>query len=204
MKTVIVALLSLLVLSDISLAEKQPKSKSANASSPSEPAVPAAGAPVDAKTYIIGAEDLLLITVWNEPQLSRVYNVRPDGKISMPLVTEVVASGLTPEKLAANITEGLTKFMQHPEVSVSVQQVLSKKYFIMGEVQKTGSFPLLIPTTVLEALVNAGGFKDFAKTKDIVVIRGTQRFKFNYNNVVKGKDRQQNILLEPGDQIIVR
>jgi polysaccharide export outer membrane protein len=169
-----------------------------------EQAAHAAGAPVDAKTYIIGSEDILVIRVWNEPQLSGTYNVRPDGKISMSLINEIVAAGLTPEKLAAVITEGLDKFMQHPEVSVSVSSVNSKKYFIMGEVNKTGSFPLLVPTTVMEALVNAGGFRDFAKKSDIIIIRGSQRHHFNFNNVMKGKDTKDNILLEPGDQIIVR
>jgi polysaccharide export outer membrane protein len=121
----------------------------------------------------------------------------------MPLAGEIVAAGLTPEKLGENITEALAKTINHPDVSVAVQQVNSKKYFIMGEVQKTGSFPLLIPTTVLEALVNAGGFREFAKKSNIMIIRGSQRFKFNYNNVYKGKSTKENILLEPGDQIVV-
>src|SRR5262249_13122665 len=119
-------------------------------------------APVDPKTFIIGADDILQITVWNEPQLSRTYNVRPDGKISMPLINEINAAGLTPEKLGATIAESLSSLMQHPEVSVAVTQVLSRKYFIMGEVQRVGAFPLTVPTTVLEALVNAGGFREFA------------------------------------------
>jgi len=161
-------------------------------------------APVDPKTFIIGADDILQITVWNEPQLSRTYNVRPDGKISMPLINEINAAGLTPERLGATIAESLSSLMQHPEVSVAVTQVLSRKYFIMGEVQRVGAFPLTVPTTVLEALVNAGGFREFAKTKDIIIMRGTQRLHFNYNNVIKGKDLSKNIKVEPGDQIIVR
>jgi polysaccharide biosynthesis/export protein len=207
MKKISLLFLSVVVLSGISWAEKQPKpSKEQSATAPKSPAEAAAhavGAPLNAKTYIIGAEDVLLIKVWNEPQLTSTYTVRPDGKISMPLAGEVVAAGLTPEKLGADITESLTKSINHPDVSVSMQQVNSKKYFIMGEVQKTGSFPLLIPTTVLEALVNAGGFRDFAKKSSIIIIRGSQRFKFNYNSVFKGKNREQNIQLEPGDQIVV-
>jgi polysaccharide biosynthesis/export protein len=176
------------------------------AGQPAPPAsVPPASVPsvVDTKTYVIGAEDVLRVLVWREPDLSGTFSVRPDGKISLPLVNEVQAAGLTPEKLSTTIGQGLMKYMTHPEVSVAVQQVMSKKYFIMGEVQKTGSFPLLIPTTVLEALVNAGGFRDFANTKKITIMRGTQRFYFNYKEVIKGKNREQNILLETGDQIIV-
>jgi len=171
------------------------------AGQPAPPASPPSV--VDTKTYVIGAEDVLRVLVWREPDLSGTFSVRPDGKISLPLVNEVQAAGLTPEKLSATISQGLMKYMTHPEVSVAVQQVMSKKYFIMGEVQKTGSFPLLIPTTVLEALVNAGGFRDFANTKKITIMRGTQRFYFNYKEVIRGKNREQNILLENGDQLIV-
>jgi polysaccharide biosynthesis/export protein len=206
MKKISLLLLPAVILSSISWAAKQPKQSKEQAATTklSEAAAAhAAGAPINAKTYVIGAEDVLFIKVWNEAQLTAAYIVRPDGKISMPLAGEVVAAGLTPEKLGADITEALSKSINHPDVSVSIQQVNSKKYFIMGEVQKTGSFPLLIPTTVLEALVNAGGFRDFAKKSGIVIIRGSQRFQFNYNNVYKGKNREQNILLEPGDQIVV-
>jgi len=111
---------------------------------------------------------------------------------------------LTPEKLGENIAEGLSKVMKRPEVSVSVQQVNSSKYFIQGEVFRTGAFPLIGPTRVLEALSNTGGFKDFANTKNIVILRGEgQRFKFNYKEVIQGKKMEQNIFLESGDQIIV-
>jgi len=207
MKKTSLLLLSAVILTNYSWADKgpkQPKPQGATATkTPDDAAAHAAGAPVNAKTYVIGAEDVLFIKVWNEAQLTAAYIVRPDGKISMPLAGEITAAGLTPEKLGADITEALSKSINHPDVSVSIQQVNSKKYFIMGEVQKTGSFPLLIPTTVMEALVNAGGFRDFAKKSGIIVIRGSQRFKFNYNNVYKGKNREQNILLEPGDQIVV-
>lgn len=161
------------------------------------------GAPVDPKLYIIGPEDSLLIRVWREPDLSGQVTVRPDGKISLQLLNELHAAGLTPEQLAKNIAEGLGKYMTHPEVSVAVQEVHSKKYFIIGEVQKTGAYPLTVPTTILEALVNAGGFRDFANTKKIIVIRGAKRFNFNYKDVIKGKHMEQNVLLESGDQVIV-
>jgi len=205
MKIVSVLFVSAVALCSNSWAQQQQlKSKQQPAAPAKTPSQPAGQAGVDTKTYVIGAEDILFIQVWNEPQLTKTYNVRPDGKISVPLIGELQASMLTPEKLGANVTEALSKLINHPDVTVSVQQVNSKKYFIMGEVQKTGSFPLVIPTTVLEALVNAGGFRDFAKKSDIVIMRGTQRMKFNYNDVIKGKHREQNILLEPGDQIIVR
>lgn len=161
------------------------------------------GAPVDPKAYIIGAEDLISIRVWKEPENSGNFTVRPDGKISIPLIGEIQAAGLTPEKLSASIAEGLQKVMVHPEVTVGVEKVNSKKYYIQGEVNKPGSYPLVIDTTVLEALVNAGGFRDFANSKKIVILRGSERLKFNYHEVTKGKKMEQNILVKPGDQIIV-
>jgi polysaccharide export outer membrane protein len=122
----------------------------------------------------------------------------------MPLVNELQAAGLTPEALSKAITEGLGKYLTQPEVSVSVTAVNSKKYYISGEgAQRTGSFPLTVPTTVLEALVNAGGFREFAKPKNIVVLRRGQKLKFNYKEVIDGKKMEQNILIEHGDHIIV-
>ncbi|HZT33595.1 MAG TPA: polysaccharide biosynthesis/export family protein [Bryobacteraceae bacterium] len=161
------------------------------------------GTPLENKAYIIGAEDVLMVRVWREAELSGQISVRPDGKISLPLIGEIQAAGLTPESLAASISHSLTKYMNHPEVTVGVIQVNSKRYFIQGEVQKPGAYPLAVPTTVLEALVNAGGFRDFANTKKIRVMRGSQVFKFNYKEVTQGKHLEQNILLQAGDQIIV-
>jgi polysaccharide export outer membrane protein len=153
--------------------------------------------------YIIGPEDVLFVKVWREPDLSGQMMVRPDGKISLPLVNEVEASGKTPEELAKHIASGLSKYMNQPEVSVMVQAVNSKFYFIQGEVLKPGKYPLLVPTTVLQALVNAGGFQEFANRKKIVVMRGDERHKFNYNDVIKGKKSDQNIVLHSGDLIVV-
>ncbi len=161
------------------------------------------GSPIDTKNYVIGPEDSLLIRVWREPELSGQFPVRPDGRISLPLVNEIQAAGLTPEQLAAAITQGLGKYMTQPEVNVAVVQVNSKKYYVIGEVAKPGPYPLTVPTTVLEALITAGGFRDFANPKKVIILRGAQRLKFNYKEVVAGKHTEQNIVLESGDKIIV-
>lgn len=159
--------------------------------------------PNDLKDFIIGAEDVLFVRVWREAELSGQFVVRPDGKISLPLVNEVVAAGSTPEQLKATIVQGLQKYMNNPEVSISVVQVNSRKYYIQGEVGRPGAYPLVVPTRVLEALVNAGGFKEFANTKKIYILRKGERLRFNYKDVTRGKHAEQNIFLEPGDQIIV-
>lgn len=172
-----------------------------------KPDLPAAaagpGAPVDPKTYKIGAEDIIGVRVWREPDLSGPVMVRPDGKISLPLVGEIQAAGETPESLAKLITEGLSKTMTKPEVFVSVQQVNSKRYYVSGEVNKPGVYSLVTPVTVLEALSLAGGLREFANQKKIVVVRGSQRLKFNYKEVVDGKNLKQNITIEHGDHVIV-
>jgi polysaccharide export outer membrane protein len=157
------------------------------------------------KSYVIGAEDILAIQVWGDPRLSGEFLVRPDGRISMNLIGEVGAAGLTPSQLEQSVTDLLRskEILNKPQVTVQVKQILSKKYYIQGEVLKPGPNPLVVPTRILEALVNAGGFKDFANARKIEVVRGDQRFKFNYKDVIKGKHTEQNILLEPGDIIIV-
>jgi len=181
----------------------KPEPAKAAAETPADTKLPPPAVPVDPKAYIIGAEDVISIRVWHEPENSGQFVVRPDGKVSVPLIGEIQAAGLTPEKLSANIAEGLQKIMVHPEVTVGVERVNSKKYYIQGEVNRPGSYPLVIDTTVLEALVNAGGFREFANTKKITILRGSQRLKFNYKEVTKGKKMEQNILVKPSDQIIV-
>jgi polysaccharide export outer membrane protein len=164
----------------------------------------ALAAPVDPKSYKIGANDVLAIRVWREPELSQAVVVRPDGMFTLPLIGDVKAGGLTPEELKNSLSEALGKYITKPEVTVSVQQVLSKKYYITGEVSRTGMFPLVVPTTVLEALSGAGGFREFANKKKIIIMRGNERLKFNYNDVIKGKNMDQNIYLQDGDHIIVQ
>jgi len=159
-------------------------------------------APVDPKTYKIGVEDVLGIRVWREAELSGNVVVRPDGMITMPLAGEIQAAGLTPEQLGQRIAEALSKFLTKPEVIVSVLDVRSKRYYISGNVQRSGPVPLVTPTTVLQAL-SIAGLGPWAKKNKIVIMRGTQRLKFNYNEVIKGKKLEQNIFLQDGDHIFV-
>ena len=161
------------------------------------------GAAVDPTKYVIGPEDVLFIKTWREPDFTFPAAVRPDGKITAPLSGDVQAAGLTPAELTKSLTELFGKIINNPDVNVFVQEVLSKKYFIDGEVNRPGSFSLVTPTRVLEALSHAGGFHEFANTKDIKILRGDKVFKFNYKQVTNGKHLEQNILLESGDHIIV-
>jgi len=173
------------------------------------PAAPAHAKPanaglVDSKSYVLGAEDQIAITVWRSPEFSGQHMIRPDGKITINLIGEIEAAGQTPERLGDNIKDRLRKVLVDPDVSVSVIAVNSKRFFIQGEVLKPGEYKLVVPTQVLQALVNAGGFKDFANQKKITIMRGTKRFLFNYKAVIAGKNLDENIWLEPDDIIIVK
>ena len=162
-------------------------------------------ATVDEKTYVIGAEDVVKVMTWGHPDVTGDFMVRPDGRISVPLIGEVQASGRTPVQLAVEIAELLkANYIRSPNVNVGLVAIHSKKYFLQGEVYKPGSYDLVVPTTVLEALVNAGGFRDFSDQKHIVIIRGLKRLQFNYKDVIKGRHVEQNILLEPGDVIVIK
>lgn len=181
----------------------------------SKPAVKAATAPEESKAvaattdpaYVIGEEDVLNINVWKEPEVSRTVPVRPDGKISLPLINDVQAAGLTPAQLGMAITEKLRKFMADPQVTVIVTQINSRRVYIMGEVNRPGAFPMLPNMTVLQALSSAGGFTQFANLKGIYVLRSADgkqhRFPFSYKDVIKGQRAEQNIVLKPGDTIVV-
>jgi polysaccharide biosynthesis/export protein len=159
-------------------------------------------------SFVIGNDDVLAINVWKEPDISRSIPVRSDGKISLPLVGEVQAAGRTPLKLEQDIAVRLKNYIAEPEVTVIVQQINSQKFNILGQVNKPGSYPLTNTATVLDAIAIAGGFRDFAKQKNIYVLRqngdGSQtRISFNYKEVVKGKNPAQNIKLQPRDTIVV-
>ena len=180
---------------------------------PAQEGTAEAGASAAAKSatgdpsYIIGPQDVLDINVWKEAELTRVVPVRPDGRISLPLLNDIQAAGLTPGQLAAQITEGLKKFVTNPQVTVIVSQINSQRVYILGEAARPGAYPLLPGMTVLQALSSAGGFNMFANMKKIYVLRqerGKQeKFPFNYKDVIDGKHPEQNITLKAGDQIVV-
>jgi polysaccharide biosynthesis/export protein len=156
-------------------------------------------------SYIIGAEDTLHVSVWKEPDLSATLPVRPDGKISMPLLDDVQAAGLTPMQLAESVTEKLKRYISDPRVTVVVTAMNSQRVFVMGEVTHGGSVQLVSGMTVLQALSSAG-FTQFANTKKIYVLRlenGKQtKLPVNYNQIIKGA-MEQNVVLKPGDTIVV-
>jgi polysaccharide export outer membrane protein len=160
--------------------------------------------PVNDAPFILGAEDQIQITVMNGVEFSGSHMIRPDGKITINLIGEVKASGVTPEELGTDLKERLKKYIVEPDVSVQVTAIRSRKFYIQGEVNKPGEYLLVTPIRVLEALVNAGGFRDFANKKKIVVMTPSgERRQFNYNEVIKGKNMKQNIYLNPGDIILV-
>jgi polysaccharide export outer membrane protein len=163
--------------------------------------------PLDDPEYKIGAQDVLRIDVWKEDQLTRTVPVRPDGKVTLPLLNDVQAAGLTPMRLASIITDGLKKYFNNPQVTITVTEINSRRIYVTGEVSRPGAFPLLPNMTALQALSSSGGFTQFAKTKRIYILRsedGKQvKLPFNYNEVVGGKKPDQNISLQPGDVIVV-
>ncbi len=156
--------------------------------------------------YVIGADDVLHISVWKEPDLTATLPVRPDGKISLPLLNDVVAAGLTPMQLADSITVKLKKFIDDPRVTVVVTAMNSQRIFITGEVVHSGPVALLPNMTMLQAL-SAAGFTQFADLKKIYLLRtenGKQvKLAFNYKDVVKGRHPEENIQLQPGDTVVV-
>lgn len=158
--------------------------------------------------FVIGNDDLLAISVWKETELTKSVPVRSDGRISLPLVGEIQAAGRTPAQLEKEITEKLKNFITTPEVTVVVEKVNSRKYNVLGEVTKPGSYLLTTETTVMDAIAAAGGFRDFAKKSGVYVLRKGRdgqesHLKFNYKDFVKGKNTAQNVKLEPNDTIIV-
>jgi polysaccharide export outer membrane protein len=177
----------------------------ADAAKIAAPAAATKATPPSTKTYLIGAEDILKIVIWNNAPMSGEFPVRPDGAVSIPLVGDVMVANKTPQQVEEDIAHKLVEgqLIRDPHVSVGLTAIHSKKYYIQGEVAKPGAYDLVVPTTIMEGLVNAGGFRDFANTAKIRILRGSQEFKFNYKQVSHGKNREQNIYLEPGDQIIV-
>lgn len=163
--------------------------------------------PADSQ-YVIGKEDVISVQVWREPELSRLLSVRPDGKISLPLVGELVASGKTPLDLQKQLTELLGAFMTAPEVSVIVQETRSQRFSIIGEVMRPGAYPLSKPLTVLDALALAGGFRDFAKTEKMFILRtiadgSRQRIPVSYKKIISLKGTSQNVELQVHDTLVI-
>jgi polysaccharide biosynthesis/export protein len=159
-------------------------------------------------SFIIGNDDMLAISVWKEPDLTKSVPVRSDGKISLPLVGEVQATGRTPLQLEQDIAAKLQSYITAPQVTVIVEQINSKKFNILGEVGKPGSYSLSTSPTVVDAIATAGGLRDFAKKSGIYILRQTAdgketKIPFNYKDFLKGKHIEQNIKLEPRDTIIV-
>jgi len=159
-------------------------------------------------SYLIGADDVLAINVWKEPDVSRSVPVRSDGKISLPLVGELTAGGQTPLQLEQEITKRLQNYISEPEVTVIVTDSKSQRINILGMVARPGTYTLTGSATVLDAIAMAGGFRDFAKQKQIYVLRanadGTEkRLAFNYKEVIKGQNPEQNVRLLPRDTVVV-
>ena len=175
-------------------------------SSTVKPASPASSVTLPSD-YVIGVEDALSVVFWRDKEMSAEVVVRPDGKISLPMLNDVVAAGLTPEGLADVVSKAATKFVRDPGATVIVKEIRSRKVYIIGEVGKTGALQLASEMTVLQAIGESGGFIEGADKGDVIIVRNEggkeRRFKFNYNDVIKGKNPAQNIRLMPGDTIIV-
>jgi len=168
-----------------------------------KPATVTGASVVDTKTFKVGPEDVLKVGVWGDTSFSGNYAIHTDGAITLPLIGDIAVGGLTPVEIEPLITKALSKYIVKPLVTVTVQAVYSRKYYIDGEAARSGEFSLQAPTRVLDALSKAGGFRDFANLKKIYILRGDKRIPFNYKEVIHGKNLSQNILLEPGDHIVV-
>jgi polysaccharide export outer membrane protein len=169
------------------------------------PAVPA-GVPLPAG-YLIGPEDVLAVIFWRDKDMSSEVTVRPDGRITLPLINEVQASGLTPDQLRDTLMSAAAKYVEDPNVSVVVKAMNSRKVFITGQVAKPGAYPLTSATTVMQLIAIAGGLHEFADAKNIIIMRTENgkpmAYSFNYKDVLKRKNLKQNIDLKPGDTVVV-
>ena len=194
-------------------ADAQTAAASPSQQNAARPATPAAGLTVVPKgvdtppDYVIGPDDVLSIVFWRDKEMSDDVAVRPDGKISLPLINEVQASGLTPEQLRVALTSAANKFVEEPAVTVVVKAINSRKVFITGMVAKPGPYSLTGSTTVLQLIATAGGVAEYAKSDRIMVMRTengkTIGRRFNYKDVSEGRNLQQNLELKPGDTIVV-
>lgn len=157
--------------------------------------------------YVIGPDDVLDVSVWKEPELTRTLQVRPDGKISMPLLNDVQAAGFTAGQLSQTITERLKKYLTAPQVTIILTQINSQKVYVIGEVTRPGAYPVLPGMTILQAISSAGGLTQFANTKKIFLMRNENRiqakYPFSYKDVLDGRRAEENIPVKAGDTIVV-
>jgi polysaccharide export outer membrane protein len=200
----ILAMTALLFVTSTVFAGSDQKNQAAPGTAPEQ------GQPTPATTdpsYIIGPEDVLQVNVWKEPELTQSVPVRPDGKISLPLLNDVQAAGFTPMELTSRLTTALKKYLEDPRVTITVTTVNSRRVFILGQVTHPGAFPLLSDMTVFQALSAAGGISEYAKATKIYVLRNENgkrvRLPFNYKDALRGQKQDQNFLLKPGDTIVV-
>jgi len=157
--------------------------------------------------YVIGPDDILDVIFWRDKDMSALVSVRPDGRVTLPLLNDMQAAGLTPEQLRTSVMTAATKFVEDPNVTVVVKAINSRKVFVTGMVAKPGPYPLMGPTTVMQALSVAGGIQEFADSKNILIMRTENgrpvAYRFNYKEVLKRKNLKQNIELKPGDTVVV-
>jgi polysaccharide export outer membrane protein len=191
-------------------AQTSPPAPPAQSTMPAGAATAAAPRPTDPVVppgYVIGTDDVLAIVYWEDKEMTSEAQVRPDGRIALPLINEVVAAGLTPEQLREKLTEESKKYMEDANITVVVRQINSRKAFITGEVNKPGTYPLTSPMTVMQLIAMAGGLREYADAKRIVIMRTENgkptSLRFNYKDVIDGKNLEQNIQLKPGDTVVV-
>lgn len=212
--SIAIAIATLLVAAVTADLQAQQKPASRNASpATGTPAAPTNGAPAIPAgaalpaDYIIGPDDILTVIFWREKDLSGDVAVRPDGRISLPLLNDIDAAGLTPEQLRVRVTEAAEKLLEEPTVTVVVKAINSRRVFITGQVAKPGAYPLGGPMTIAQLITIAGGVAEYADSENITVLRtekGKQvSIRFNYKDVKRGRKLEQNIELRPGDTVIV-
>lgn len=204
----------IVVLGVCALLQPMAAQQTATQKPPAAPQTPANGKPVAPAGvalpagYVIGPEDLLSVVFWRDKELSADVVVRPDGKISVPLLNDVQAAGYTPEQLADVLVKSATKYIADPTATVIVKEIRSRKVYVLGEVGKPGTVPLIGEMNVLQLIATVGGLLEYADKENITIVRmengKERRFKFNYKEVVKGKKTEQNIMLKPGDTVVVK
>ena len=214
--TVLFAMVVLAGATGLAQSPAQPSSPQAPAQAVPQVEAPAAVAAVPSAApsgvavpagYVIGPDDVLDVLYWRDKDMSAEVTVRPDGKVTLPLLNDVQASGLTPEALRVYLMNAAAKFVEDPNVTVVVKAINSRKVFVTGMVAKPGPYSLSAPTTVMQVLAMAGGIQEFADSKNIIVMRTVNgqpvAFRFNYKDVLKRKNLKQNIELKPGDTVVV-